>query len=197
MPEISKGIHELTNELEKVKNELEIAKRELEICSQTDALTGVFNRLVFERVLIAEWQRCKRHLIPLALLVIDIDFFDAFNERYGFAAGNACLKQVAETLKGCARRSSDSISRYGGDSFVVIAPHLSKDYAFLLARKIKEAVMQLNIPHENSAVSDQVTISIGIHSTIPDDQLSMEEFVRVAEIALYEAKKESNSIIGE
>jgi len=197
MSKNSQDINELSKELKRVKKELECANSKLEVCTRTDALTGVFNRIVFESVLEAEWQRCRRHQIPLSLIMVDIDFFDAFNDSYGFQAGDDCLKQVAGALKGCARRSSDTISRYSGDAFVVIAPHLEKNYAFVLAQMIREKVVQLNIPHTGSRISDCVTISIGIHTVIPDDQLSIKDFIRVAEIALYEAKKESNSIISE
>ncbi len=195
MPENKKDMREISRELEQVKRELEEANRKLEVCSRIDTMTGAFNRLVFESVLKAEWQRCRRYLIPLSLILVDIDFFAAFNGHYGHKAGDDCLKQVAEALKDSARRSSDTVSRYSGDTFAIIVPHLQKNYAFILAEIIRDRIMTLAIPHAKSPVSDLLTISIGIHTTIPDDQLSIRDFIRVTEIALYEAKKDHNSII--
>jgi len=190
-----KDKNEISSELELLKKELEKANQELERCSRLDALTGAYNRLVFESVLAAEWQRCRRYLIPLSLILVDIDFFRTYNDHYGYRAGDDCLKQVADALKDCVRRSSDTISRYSGDEFAIIVPHLKENNAFSLAEIIKNKIWELGIPHAKSLVSDILTISMGIHTVIPDDQLSIDDFIKVAEIALYEAKKEYNSII--
>jgi diguanylate cyclase (GGDEF)-like protein len=195
MPKRRKDILKTSGELERLKRELEEANRKLEVCSRTDALTGVLNRLVFESVLKAEWQRCRRYLIPLSLILVDVDFFAAFNGHYGQKAGDDCLKRVADALKSCARRSSDTVSRYSGDEFAILVPHLKKDYAFVLAGLIRDKIASLCIPHAGSPVSEHLTASIGIHTTVPDDQLSIPDYIRVAEIALLEAKKEHNSII--
>ena len=195
--EKEKTMQELSAELERVNKELERANRELKISARSDALTGVFNRLVFDSILKAEWERCKRHLIPLSLIMINIDFFKAYNEHYGHQAGDDSLRRVAGALLISARRSSDTVSRYSGDEFAIIVPHLDKNYAFDLADQIRGKVAELGIPHEYSLAARHLTISIGVHTVIPDDQLSVNDFIRTAEIALSEAKKGHDSIVVE
>ncbi|MEI7494421.1 MAG: GGDEF domain-containing protein [Alphaproteobacteria bacterium] len=183
------------HEISKLNEQLVFVKRELERCSQTDALTGVYNRLVFESVLRKEWERCKRHVIPISLLIVDIDCFKDYNDTYGYQDGDDCLRKVAACLMDCARRSSDTVSRFGGDKFIIIVPHLMKTNAFDLASQIKDRIFSLQIPHTSSPVAQQVTVSVGVHTVTPADDLSIQDFIRVAEIALYEAKQDGNAIV--
>lgn len=193
--ENKKIIEEKSKELMVVNSELEAANRKLEKLSQMDSLTGIYNRFMFDKTIKAEWDRCKRHSIPLSLIMIDIDFFKAFNDNYGHQAGDKCLRRVSEVLASCTKRSSDVVARYGGEEFVIILPHMKKDNAVEFARLIKERVHDLAIPHEYSSVSPFLTLSMGVNTVIPSDYLNIEGFIKATDVALYEAKKVRNKVV--
>lgn len=184
-----KLIQQKNEELNKMNMELEKVNLKLEKLSHTDSLTGIFNRLVFDHTIEAEWNRCKRYFIPLSLIMIDIDFFKTFNDNYGHQAGDSCIRQVAEALSSSVKRSSDVVARYGGEEFAVILPHTDKVQALEIAEQMRNMVEELAIPHEYSSASSCVTISLGVHTTIPSSKLSTQEFIRTADKALFEAKK--------
>jgi diguanylate cyclase (GGDEF)-like protein len=188
-------IQEKSDELNRINKELEAANRKLEKLSQTDSLTGVFNRFMFDRTVKAEWNRCKRHFLPLSLIMIDIDFFKAFNDNYGHQTGDDCIRRVAEVLSACAKRSSDVVTRYGGEEFAIILPHMENENALELAEKMRIMVEELAIPHAYSCISEYATISLGVNTIIPSDKSSVEEYIRTADKALYEAKKFRNNIV--
>lgn len=190
-----KIIQKKSDELKRVNKELEEANQKLEKLSQTDSLTGIFNRFMFDRTVKAEWDRCERYFIPLSLIMIDIDFFKAFNDNYGHQAGDDCIRQVAGVLSACARRSSDIVARYGGEEFAIILPHMKKESALEFAEQLRKKVEELAIPHTNSSISEYTTISLGVHTVVPSDASSIEQFIRTADKALYEAKKDRNNIV--
>ncbi len=183
--------------IQEKNEELVRVNRELEVLSRTDALTGVFNRLVFDKSIHLEWNRCKRHAIPLSLLMIDADFFKKFNDNYGHQAGDEGIRLIAKILAASAKRSADVVTRYGGDEFAVILPHMNKEAALELARQIRDRVLGLKIPNAYSTCSEYLTVSIGVHSIIPHDEISVNDFIRNTDIALYEAKKERNAILAQ
>jgi diguanylate cyclase (GGDEF)-like protein len=193
--EHKKIIQEKSDELERVNKELEEANQKLEKLSQTDSLTGIFNRSVFDRTIRAEWDRCKRHHSPLSLIMVDIDIFKAYNDNYGHQAGDDCIRRVAQLLRACVKRSSDIVARYGGDEFAVILPHMNKDNALQFADQLRKKVLESAIPHPFSPVSPYLTISAGVQTLIPSDELSIEELIRTADQALYEAKEEYNKVV--
>lgn len=168
--------------------ELEEANRKLNELTVTDALTGLANRRRFDHVFAEEWSRAARTGIPLAVLMIDIDFFKAYNDNYGHQAGDVCLRQVAQTLQGSARRAGDLVSRYGGEEFIVVASHLHEPAAREHAESMRRAVESLNIRHDFSSVSTVVTISIGVAVVCPDSEMQSEKLLRQADDALYRAK---------
>lgn len=181
--------------IQKQSDELKRMNKKLEELSQTDSLTGVFNRFMFDKTVKAEWNRCKRQFIPLSLIMIDIDFFKAFNDNYGHQLGDDCIRQVAGVLLAHTKRSSDIVSRYGGEEFAIILPYMEKENALTLAEQIREMVEELAIPHEDSSISEYVTISLGVNTVIPSNGSSIEEFIRTTDKALYKAKKRRNNII--
>lgn len=183
-----KKLKETTNELKRLNKELEEANHKLEILSQTDGLTGIYNRSMFDKILKKEWKRCKKHQKPIALIMIDIDFFKSFNDNYGHQAGDICLKQVAEVLSECTERMNDFVVRYGGEEFAIILLDMDKESALELAHKMRNSVENMNIQHDYSSVSDYVTISLGVYAVVPDEKLTIEEFIRNADMALYKAK---------
>lgn len=188
----NKIILQKNDELRAVNIQLQEANRRLEIMSMTDGLTGVINRLSFENMLREEWDRCKRHKIPLSLIMVDIDYFKEYNDNYGHQAGDFCVKLVADVLSSCAKRSSDKVGRYGGDEFLVLLPHTDNDGAFHLAEQMRKEVEQNSVAHLYSAVSDRITISLGVNTTIPSDESSVDEFINNTDKALYIAKKNRN-----
>ncbi len=186
---------EKNEELKKINLQLQEANQKLEKMSVTDSLTGINNRLGFETAIRDEWNRCKRHSIPLSLIIADVDFFKEFNDNYGHQAGDYCIITVAEVLKSYAKRSSDKIARYGGDEFVVLIPHMDRESALNLAEQIRKAVEERHVPHMFSGVSDHVTLSLGVNTVIPSDETSIDEFISNADKALYKAKEKRNCAV--
>ena len=156
--------------------------------SLKDPLTDLWNRRHYDRTIQLEWNRSLRHKYPLALMMIDIDNFKAYNDCYGHKAGDECLVKVAQTTKEFFRRASDLVVRYGGEEFVVIMPGLGKDEAVNMALLLRKAIEELNIPHKHSPVSPWVTVSIGVTSTVPDNNGSPQQLFLAVDKALYEAK---------
>lgn len=121
--------------------------------------------------------------------MIDIDYFKRFNDRYGHQAGDDCLKEVAEALTGCLYRPGDFVARYGGEEFVLILSETNVDGAEQVAKRLRDCIESMQIHNEGSATSKWVTISLGIASSIPDEENGSEALLRQADEALYEAKK--------
>ncbi len=188
-----KIIKEKSRELNRVNLELKEANQKLERISQTDSLTGIYNRLVFDRDIEAKWESCKKDSVALSLILVDIDFFKEYNDNYGHQAGDTCLKQVTETMSNCIKRSSDIVARYGGEEFAVILPDMVEADALELAEIMRKKIEELNISHLFSSACKYVTISLGVHSVIPSDEMSMEKFIKITDNALFKAKKENRN----
>jgi diguanylate cyclase (GGDEF)-like protein len=135
---------------------------ELRRIATVDVLTGIANRRQFERLLEVEWRRTRRWPAPLSLLMIDVDHFKRYNDRYGHPGGDVCLRSVAQALVGASLRPADLVARYGGEEFVVLLPQTPRAGAEHVAHGILEAVEALGIPHERSGTSRHVTVSIGV-----------------------------------
>ena len=193
-----KGLHERTRELEAVVEErtraLEAANRKLEALSNTDALTGIANRRHFDRVLTREWNRGQRAATPLALVMLDVDHFKHYNDRYGHLAGDDCLVALARVLVHAGRRAGDLVSRYGGEEFVVLASGTSGLDALATARFIQSEVWALALPHAETAPGI-VTVSLGVASVVPSTQHTPEHLLREADSALYRAKQSGRNCV--
>ena len=168
--------------------QLKIANRELQRLAALDGLTVVANRRRFDEYLDDEWQRMAREKLPLSLILGDIDFFKKYNDTYGHQAGDACLRRVADALRFCAKRSVDLVARYGGEEFAVILPNTTADGAFQVAEEIREVVNTLKIAHIQSAVSQHVTLSLGVACMHPMSNTSPAMLIAAADAALYQAK---------
>jgi len=190
-----KIIQEKNEELKRVNKELEEANHKLDILSQTDSLTRVFNRFAFDKAIEAEWNRCKRYSMPLSLIIVDVDFFKAYNDNYGHQAGDVCIRRIAEALSSCLERPTDFVARYGGEEFGVLLPGIEKEEAYLLSERMRKKVEELAIPHEHSAASRWVTISMGVNTAFPSLEPSLEGFIRAADMALYKAKEMRNTTV--
>ncbi len=166
---------------------LEAANKKLATLSSTDGLTGIANRRRFDEVLLNEWRRAQRTRQPLALLMIDVDFFKNYNDLYGHRLGDDCLCKIAGILQGGSRRSSDLSARYGGEEFAIIAADTDAANALQLARSIHASIESLNEPHAGSP-SGKVTVSIGVATMIPESTQQPGVLIEMADRALYDAK---------
>ena len=167
--------------------ELENVNLQLEALSLTDSLTGIPNRRRFDQQMGIEWRRAARTTKPLALLLLDVDFFKNYNDHYGHQDGDSCLRKVARLLQSHAGRASDMVARYGGEEFVMLLADTDSEQALALAENIRFALETLALPHAQSAFGC-VTISIGVAVTTPDETETPEMFIRMSDKAMYQAK---------
>ncbi|MBU0640580.1 MAG: diguanylate cyclase [Planctomycetes bacterium] len=175
----------------RVRNHLELKRFRdmLEDLSARDGLTGIANRRRLDEFLTQEWLRGGRNQSPLSVCLIDIDFFKRFNDRYGHAAGDDCLRRVALALASVSRRPADLVARYGGEEFVCALPDTDAAGAALLADRFREAVIALGIPHADSSIAELVTISGGVATAIPTGESAAAQLLEAADRMLYQAKK--------
>jgi diguanylate cyclase (GGDEF)-like protein len=157
--------------------------------SLTDGLTGIANRRQFDQVIQSEWRRCMRADQPIALILIDVDFFKLYNDHYGHQAGDQCLVALAAALKSHVPRTNDLLARYGGEEFVVILPCTPLAGAEQKARQLERAVRDLKMPHEKSTAASYVTISLGVAVTVPTRRDDYATLIAEADSQLYLAKK--------
>ncbi|WLI87918.1 diguanylate cyclase [Massilia sp. R2A-15] len=174
-----------------VQRERLLREQALELRSQTfsDGLTGIANRRHFDQAIEKEQRRAKRSGVPLSMLMIDIDFFKAYNDHYGHQQGDDTLIRVAAALAGRLKRPPDLIARYGGEEFAVILPDMDSAGATGIAETMRKCVAQLAIPHAGAQGAAQVTISIGVATQAPSNPLEVAELIGAADRALYEAKR--------
>lgn len=167
--------------------QLEQANQRLNALSMTDGLTGIANRRQFDDVLADEWKRMQRLGQPLALAMIDIDWFKKYNDHYGHQAGDACLVAVAQVLAATVGRTGDLVARYGGEEFVFIAPATHAQSALTMAQNVCEALAAQHMPHAPSLFG-HVTASIGVASIVPFTNGDAALLIKHADEALYQAK---------
>lgn len=169
--------------------ELEQMNEKLRLMATVDGLTGVMNRRCFDEMLDREWKRSLREKVPVAIVMVDVDYFKKYNDTYGHQAGDECLRQVAEAMEKRVHRPSDYAARYGGEEFVLLLSNTSLDGAIKVAEDIRLLIENLKLPHAASEVSSYVTISLGVMTLIPDAGMQISEVVRKADQALYYAKR--------
>lgn len=180
------SVTERTQELQAAMGELEKANQRLQALSTQDGLTGIRNRRYFDEKLEREWQRAIRNTDSLALLLIDIDFFKAFNDKYGHLAGDECLKSVAQVIEKTLTRPSDSVARYGGEEFAVILPETDVEGAVHVAENMRIAVEQKGIMVDG--VTTHVTVSVGAAAILPTQDQEQQSLIAIADQSLYSAK---------
>jgi len=140
-----------------------------------------------EKKLDSEWRRCLRNKVPLSVVMIDIDRFKEFNDRYGHLKGDSCLTALAWLMESFCKRSGDLCARYGAEEFVLLLPDTPSGDASVMVEKIREAVETLNTPHERSEYF-HVTISAGIAAEIPSEARNPDQLLSDADRMLYKAK---------
>ncbi|MEW6404897.1 MAG: diguanylate cyclase [Chloroflexota bacterium] len=174
----------------RVKNHLALKQRAhlLETSVFIDELTGIANRQQFERQLRKEWRRTMRRGVPLSLLMIDLDHFRQFNDRYGHEAGDEYLRLAGRRLADIIKRPGDLAARYDGDEFAVILPDTDEKGACTVAEAMRLAVESLSPPLESSLAANHITVSLGVACVIPNRQGDLQELVSAADHALNRAK---------
>jgi diguanylate cyclase (GGDEF)-like protein len=135
---------------------------ELRRTATTDSLTGIASRRQFDESYKHEWLRAQRAGDAVALLLVDVDHFKLYNDRYGHLPGDVCLRNVAQTLVNASLRHADLVARYGGEEFVLLLSQTPRHGAEHLAHRILDAIRALGIPHEDSPTARHVTVSVGI-----------------------------------
>jgi diguanylate cyclase (GGDEF)-like protein len=184
---------EQTRQLEQVTERLRRANAELERLAVRDELTGVGNRRFFNLMLEQEWARATREVLPLSLILMDLDYFKAYNDRYGHPQGDACLRQVAGRADALLQRSGDYLARYGGEEFAVLLPHTATRGAVLVAERIRAGVEGLGLEHAAAPGSRVVTASLGVATLVPDRHAAPAALVAAADAALYQAKRDGRN----
>ncbi len=163
--------------------------RQLSEVATHDGLTKLLNRAAFEDQIRRVWQQAQRDRQMVAVIMIDIDYFKAYNDRYGHQAGDDCLRRVASALREAARRRPlDFVARYGGEELVAVLYGADRAYAESIARSLLTAVRELRIPHDGSQTQPHVTISVGVVAADAYRMASHDAAVQLADQALYAAK---------
>ncbi len=188
--------HTLEMKVAERTDALQKANQELKLLSTLDGLTGVANRRQFDEYLSQEWQRMAREQLPLSLILCDVDFFKRYNDYYGHQAGDDCLQRIAQAMSRALKRPADLVARYGGEEFGIILPNTNADGAVQVAETIRIEVQRLKIAHACSSVSEYITLSQGVSSTVPTQKFSPEALVATADRALYEAKEQGRDRSG-
>jgi GGDEF domain-containing protein len=205
------ALDDMTDRLEVREQELRDLNTQLRELAQIDSLTGLANRRTFNAHLFTEWKLAIKRRQPISALMIDVDHFKAFNDRYGHVQGDACLRKVGEALRACTRSRANSVSagmeerralsspaalgrdtqlaaRYGGEEFAVLLPGIDLATAALIGERIRAAVENLLIAH-GGAPWGFVSISVGVASILPSERSSPQELTETADAGLYEAKQ--------
>jgi diguanylate cyclase (GGDEF)-like protein len=182
------ALDDMARKLAGREEELRIANEHLEELASLDGLTGLANRRGFDRQLETEWKRAAEQHEPVALMMIDIDHFKLYNDRYGHVAGDTCLRSVGETLSLVTLETAVLVARYGGEEFALLLPGLELSRITVLAEEARRSIEDLFITHAE-APCGHVTISIGVESIVPRMGQTAADLVEAADRALYAAKR--------
>nr|WP_314481582.1 PleD family two-component system response regulator [uncultured Pseudomonas sp.] len=162
----------------------------------SDGLTGLSNRRHFDEYLELEWRRAMREQQQLSLLMIDVDYFKAYNDTFGHLAGDEALRRVAEAIRGSCSRPSDLPARYGGEEFALVLPNTSPGGARLVAEKLRQSVLGLGIEHTAPAPGSRLTVSVGLATQVPPIGSHCRQLISAADKGLYQAKNGGRNQVG-
>ena len=153
-----------------------------------DGMTGAFNRRYFDDQLQTEWRRAQRTSKPLSAILIDVDFFKAYNDHYGHLLGDEALRTLVRAAKPVLQRPGDFLARYGGEEFVCLLPDTPLADAAALAERIRQAVVQQKVLHEHNPGAGVMTISLGVAESFQPDVIEADQLIGAADRHLYVAK---------
>lgn len=154
----------------------------------SDGLTGLSNRRHFDEYLELEWRRALRDKTQISLLMIDVDYFKSYNDNFGHLDGDEALRRVAEAIRDASSRATDLPARYGGEEFALVLPGTSPGGARLVAEKLRQTIMALNIPHISPLPGSNLTVSIGLSTLTPNRADNCRDLISMADKGLYLAK---------
>lgn len=183
----AKRHQELKNDIFEMAHDLAIANRALENVNKQDVMTGICDANTFHRILETEWFKAKKDKYDIALILLNVDYFRAYNEVYGADVGDQRIKQIAKELKNALPEKCNNIARTAGETFAVLLPRETQEFSLQLANNLIKLIANLSIPHKGSACSSVLTISAGVAITNAEMQNSL-ELLEAADFALYKAK---------
>ena len=167
-----------------------LSQRRLQEMAEKDFLTGLLNRRAFSARAASTWRQAQREKHAVGVAMMDVDYFKRYNDHYGHAAGDETLRQVAQVLGQHARRPLDIVARYGGEEFVGLWYDLSAQDMQALLERVRAGVAALDLPHAASDAAPRVSISIGLAYLQPQPGEGIEDALRLADMALYQAKEQ-------
>ncbi|MDR1688051.1 MAG: diguanylate cyclase [Clostridiales bacterium] len=159
----------------------------IERLSMIDQLTNIANRRSFDNRLSVEWNNAARQATPVSLLMIDVDLFKNYNDKWGHQQGDVALKKIAEVFTKSLKRKSDFTARWGGEEFVVLLPGTDAKGGLNIAECIRKKIEAAEIPYKGKIT--KVTISVGVNTVVPNRNNSIDTFISGADTALYRAKE--------
>ena len=180
------------DEMRKEQARMRSENKNLQKQAQTDALTGIPNRLMLNRMMEEAFERAYARKTPLCIEILDIDSFKEYNDTYGHQAGDKCLKKIANEIAKVSEKAGVRCARYGGDEFVLIYEDRTDKEILQIARKLEQRVKALNIPHKKAHVGGRVAISQGLCNSVPGKKNKVYDFLTEADNALYAVKKKQS-----
>ena len=181
-------LNQAQTDTQQANNQLRRLNRQLLILSETDPLTEIANRRYFDQRLQDNWQIALNLQQPLALIMCDIDQFKSYNDHYGHQVGDICLKQIAKALTQIITGIPDALmGRYGGEEFIILIANSTEEQAADIAEKLRLAIIDMRLKHEDSEYQ-VVTLSLGVASTVPSNEKTLDRLIQQADNALYKAK---------
>ncbi|MEM7405008.1 MAG: diguanylate cyclase [Pseudomonadota bacterium] len=183
---------ELTQEIKRrelLEEQLRADRKRAEERSTTDGLTGIANRRAFDEAIAREVRRAARSAEPLSLILLDADYFKAYNDEYGHQAGDTALQLIAKELRNATRRASDLVARYGGEEFAILLPTTNLTDARILAERARGGIEARRLEHAGSKVANVLTVCAGVASVDGSQPDAAKQLLHQADTALYEAKR--------
>ncbi len=185
---IEKQVVELEDRLKELIR-VQHEKDTLENLSMEDGLSRIYNRRGLDKFMDMHWHNCLRYGLSFSIMMLDIDEFKSYNDNYGHLMGDQVIKDVSETIQKSIFRSEDIVGRYGGDEFLILMPNVESSGAEVVAKRILENVMALNIEHAFDSGRRCITLSVGIASLIPTQDKTPQDLIDLADHKMYKAKR--------
>lgn len=192
---MARELGQITNSLRDRNLQLQEARRQLTDLANIDELTGLGNRRLVNQTLREEVNRARRAHGWLSVILVDVDFFKKYNDTYGHPAGDEVLRRIGDIMQRATARAGEVAARYGGEEFILVLPGARKADAIRIAERLQRLVYEENIPHRESEISDRITLSQGVLSIMPDEDVDPGILVDRADAALYTAKREGRDQI--
>lgn len=191
--QLEREVDERTSELQGALEKLSEAHIILKELTTIDPVTSIRNRQFFDDVFDQEWRRAVRQQYPVTLMLLDIDHFKSVNDTYGHLAGDECLSTVAREIDSNFNRPSDVVARFGGEEFVVILPYVEYQNALQLGEQVRKRLADRSIMADGHAIS--ITISVGVATIVPTDNMKPKALISQADEALYRAKARGRNMV--